>query len=249
MPQTINYDEIAGVYARTRAAAPWIVATVARYVAALPAASVIIELGCGTGNHVRALAERYPHHHYAGFDQSAAMLHQAQLSPNQVHFRQGDAQQHWPYADASARLVFNVDVIHYITDLPTFFQEAWRVLQPGGTLLIATDAEADLRRRSLTQFFPEILEHELARYPTLDALQRAAATAGFAPANGESVTGSHPITDEQLANLAAQCSSALRLISPAALATGLARVRAAQGAGEPWHSCYTVYQYTKLQAR
>ena len=69
----------------------------------------------------------------------------------------------WPYADHSADLVFNVDVIHYINDLSVFFQEGRRVLKPGSKLLIATDSEDDLRHRSLTLFFPEILEHELAR--------------------------------------------------------------------------------------
>ena len=245
MTQSINYDQIAGDYAQNRAAAPWIVEALAAELALLPAGAVVIELGCGTGNHIRALATRLPQHQYEGFDQSYAMLREAQLQPSKVVFRQGDAQLYWPYADHYADIVFSVDVIHYIRDLPTFFREAARVLKPGGKLLIATDSEEDLRNRSLTLFFPEILEHELARYPAAAGLHDAARAAGLILDTAVQVKGTQPITDDYIANLAAKCSSALRLIAAEALATGIERVRQAQREGALWQSHYTLYRYTR----
>ncbi|MEZ4680044.1 MAG: class I SAM-dependent methyltransferase [Caldilineaceae bacterium] len=245
MTESINYDEIAGVYAQTRAAAPVVVEALAQQIADFAADAVVVELGCGTGNHSRALAARFPQYQYEGFDQSSAMLHEAQRIPSKVSFRKGDAERHWPYADSYADLVFNVDVIHYIKDLPAFFQEARRVLKTGGTLVIATDSDADLRNRSLTQFFPEILAEELARYPAATALHAAAAAAGLFYEGAESLNGTRPITDEDIANLAVKCSSALRLITLEAHLSGLERVRAAQREGVPWRSCYTLYQYRK----
>ena len=126
-----------------------------------------------------------------------------------------------PIAIVYGDLVFNVDVIHYIKQLPTFFQEARRVLKTGGTLLIATDSDSDLRNRSLTHFFPEILEHELARYPKATALHAAAGMAGFAYQGAEHITGERPITDAYVENLAAQCSSALRFNFAGSIAGGL----------------------------
>lgn len=245
MTQTINYDQIAGEYAQTRAAAPWIIDTLARDLATLPAGAVVIELGCGTGNHVRALAALLPQHQYEGFDQSHAMLREAQTAQSKVIFRQGDAQLFWPYSDHYADIVFNVDVIHYIQDLAAFFREARRVLKPGGQLFIATDSEDDLRNRSLTTFFPEVLDYELARYPSTTTVSEAALAAGLTIGTPERVHGTRPITDEYVANLAAQCSSALRLISTEALNAGVERVRQAQKAGDLWHSRYTIYRYTK----
>lgn len=244
MIQTINYNQIAGEYAQTRTAAPWIVETLAGQIVSLSAGAVVIELGCGTGNHIRALATQLPQFQYEGFDQSLGMLREAQLQPSKVIFRQGDAQLFWPYSDHYADIVFNVDVIHYIQDLPAFFREAARVLKPGGRLLIATDSEEDLRNRSLTTFFPEILEHELARYPSAAALDDAAALAGLIVGTPIHVKGTRPISDDYIANLAAKCSSALRLISEEALAAGVNRVQQAQRDGALWQSLYTIYSYT-----
>ena len=83
--------------------------------------------------------------------------------------------------------------------------------------------------------------------PTADRLHAAAADAGLVAGNSEHVSGSHAITDDYIAKLADQCSSALRLISSEALNAGLARVRQAQAAGQQWQSRYTVYQYLKAQ--
>ncbi|MEZ4866725.1 MAG: methyltransferase domain-containing protein [Caldilineaceae bacterium] len=240
----INYDAIAATYAQTRAAAPWVVDFLQQHITRLPAGATVMELGCGTGNHIRALAERLPHYHYAGFDQSAAMLAQARARTNAVQFSQGDAQEQWPYADHAVDLVYNVDVIHYIQDLNTFFSEAKRVLKPGGSLLIVTDSTEDLHNRSLTRFFPEILEYELARYPAAQALHEAAQHAGLHYLGSEAVQGTRPIDDAYIANLAAKCSSALRLISAEAHQAGLERVRQAQQQGQPWHSHYTIHDYT-----
>lgn len=245
MSQQIDYEQIAGVYAQTRAAVPWVLEAVAEQIEPFRAGALIIEVGCGTGNHIRALADRYPQHQYEGFDQSYEMLREAESTPSRVIFRQADAQLYWPYTDNYANLVFGVDMIHYIQDLPIFFREARRTLKNGGKFLIVTDAESDLRERSLTRFFPEILEYEVARYPTAEKLQEAAANAGLTYGGVERIRGTQTITDSQIGNLAAKCSSALRLITPEAHAAGLTRVRQAQAAGEEWASLYTIYQYVK----
>lgn len=245
MENQINYDAIATTYAQTRSAVPWVVEILKKYMGELTPGSVIIELGCGTGNHVRALAEALPQHHYAGFDQSIEMLKQARALTEQVIFAQGDAQWRWPYSNAYADLVFNVDVIHYIENLSIFFGEAKRVLKPGGTLLIATDSEEDLHNRSLTHFFPESLAYELERYPKAAALYDAAVGAGLRVLGPETIQGTRAIDDDYIARLAVKCSSTLRLISDEAHRRGLERVRHAQAQGALWRSLYTIYQYTK----
>jgi SAM-dependent methyltransferase len=242
--QPINYDAIAATYAQTRSAVPWVVDVLQKHITALPTGSVIIELGCGTGNHSRALAAALPQHHYAGFDQSLEMLKAARALTDKVIFALGDAQWRWPYVDAYADLIFNVDVIHYIKNLPIFFHEAARVLKPGRSLLIATDSEDDLHHRSLTYFFPESLSYELARYPKAAELYDAAISAGLSYHGAETIQGTRELDDDYIARLAAKCSSALRLISDEAHKRGLERVRQAQAQGQLWRSLYTIYHYT-----
>lgn len=240
---TIDYNQIANTYASTRTAMPWVVELLAAQIRPLSAGAVVLEIGCGTGNHIRALAEQMPQFQYEGFDQSYEMLREAQQQPSKVVFRQGDAQEYWPYMDDGVHIAFGVDMIHYIHKHTSFFQEAYRVLKPGGTLYLVTDSEADLQNRSLTRYFPEVLEHELARYPMAETLHNAAMAANLTPIETLSCSGDLPITDAYIANLASKCSSALRLIAPTAHAEGLERVRQAQARGERWQSLYTIYVY------
>jgi SAM-dependent methyltransferase len=130
-------------------------------------------------------------------------------------------------------------------DLRRFFMEAYRVLRPGGRLVLFTDSEDTLKRRGLTIFFPEILAVELARYPRIEALHDEAARSGFRLLREGSATGQIPLEDLFVTNLAAKCASSMRLITPDEHVEGMARVRAAQSRGESWFSCYVVLEYVR----
>jgi SAM-dependent methyltransferase len=82
-----------------------------------------------------------------------------------------------PLATGTCARAFAVDALHHLTDDPTFFAEVARILERDGTFLAVTDSEENMRRRSLTRFFPEILEVELRRYPALEELHVHAARA------------------------------------------------------------------------
>jgi len=57
--------------------------------------------------------------------------------------------------------------------------------------------------------------------------------------------GTH--THDFLQRLEAKCSSAMRLLEPAAHAAGMMRVRAARQEGRQWLSCYEVLLYAHSQ--
>ena len=136
-------------------------------------------------------------------------------------------------------------MIHHVDALSRFFDEAHRVLVPSGKLIVVTDSEATLRRRSLTRFFPEILPIELARYPSMSLLHEEALRAGLHFVSQEEATRQVALDDEFLTRLEAKCSSAMRLMDPEAHTAGMARVRAAGARGEHWLSCYDVLLYTR----
>jgi hypothetical protein len=135
--------------------------------------------------------------------------------------------------------------VHHLADLHRFFAEVQRVLVPGGTMFIATDSEGTLRRRSLTVFFPEILQVELNRYPTITQLHAGATAAKLLCTSESKVEGRIPLDHAYIAKLDAKCASSLRLITPDAHAAGMARVRAAAERGEQWLSCYDLLAYCR----
>ena len=72
-----------------------------------------------------------------------------------------------------------MDVVRHLTNLTIFFNESYRVLKNDGALIIVTDSEDDIRGRSLSKYFPEVLNIELERYPSIEELFREAGAAGF----------------------------------------------------------------------
>jgi SAM-dependent methyltransferase len=81
---------------------------------------------------------------------------------------------------SSVDLVFSVDVIHHVHDRAEAYREAFRVLRDGGRICTVTDSEWTLRHREPhAAYFPETIEIELARYPTLATLRSEMATARF----------------------------------------------------------------------
>ena len=240
-----DYDEYAPTYAWARGAVPWVLQPLADSTRLLRVGAAVLEIGCGTGNYIRALSEGRRDLVYVGFDVSGPMLEQARGKGSSVTFIRADAAKRFPFADGAFGLAFAVDVIHHIADLPCLFDQARRVLLPGGQLTIVTDSETTLRRRSLTKFFPEILPIELARYPPLPLLHEEAWRAGLQLISQAEATGQIALGVEFLTRLEAKSSSAMRLIEPQAHADGMARVRAAGARGEHWLSCYDVLLYRR----
>jgi SAM-dependent methyltransferase len=239
----MDYDQYADTYAHTRSAVPWVIDPLLQELGDLSPGSTVVEIGCGTGNYVIALSEAAPQIDCKGFDVSERMLRVARRRSQDVEFLQGDAYEQFPLASDSCELAFAVDVIHHIKAIDVFFREAARIVKPNGRMIIVTDSGEDIRRRSLSKFFPEVLEIELARYPSLTELTARAADVGLKLADKQAADGSIDLDDGFIANLDAKCSSALRLISDEAHRAGIDRIRQASSWGEKWLSCYTVLKY------
>ena len=245
MGQPMNYDDYAAQYASTRWAVPWILSALDRRVDGLESGATVVEIGCGTGNYIIALSKKYPGLACMGFDLSREMLAVARSRSQIVQLCQGDADGNFPCDSAEAGFLFMVDVVHHLQNHDNLFREAVRVLKPSGAFMIVTDSEENIRNRSLTRFFPEILEIELKRYPTIDALNTAAERAGLKCVGQEPAEGDIELDEGFIAKLEQKCSSAMRLISPDAHRAGVLRVREAKGRGEKWRSCYTAISYMK----
>lgn len=239
----LDYDQYARTYAWAREAVPWVLDPLVRSTGLLPPGSTVLEVGCGTGNYTGALATLRSDLEYIGFDSSVPMLDVARSRAPTVRFVRGDATEAFPCEDGRCRLVFAVDVVHHLANLDRFFQESRRVLAPDGRLIIVTDSAESMRARSLTRFFPEILELEQKRYPDPEQLRSAADTAGLTMTLEEPAVGDIPLTDEFLSKLEAKCASAMRLLPAEVHAAGMERVRAARAEGAQWRSHYIVLHF------
>jgi len=107
---------------------------------------LVVDIGCGPGLLVEAIALRYPALRLVGVDIAAPMVARACESAaasglaGQVSFRVGDAQS-LPFAEASVDFLVSTLSLHHWPDPVAALAEARRVLRPGGQFLFF-----DLRR-------------------------------------------------------------------------------------------------------
>jgi|GEM_PF-259242 len=183
--------------------------------------SIVLEVGCGTGNYARALVQRTGCHAH-GLDPSVAMLTHARASSESVGWLWGRAEQ-IGFADDTFDLIFSVDVIHHVTDKAALYAGVARTLKPGGQVCTVTDSADIIRRReALSGYFPETVEWEFARYPRVAQLEAWMTSAGLAGVDVVVVEEPYEITSAQ--RFRDKAYSSLHLISEKAWRAGLQRL-------------------------
>lgn len=139
--------------------------------AVLPLAPVgrCLDLGCGTGRFTAALAETFACP-VVGVEPSEAMLAVARSEAiANVEWKKGTAED-IPLESQSVGLVFMSQVFHHLTQPHEALREVYRVLTPGGYLLIRNGTEENNEETEWLQCFPEALEIDSQRILTRRAL-------------------------------------------------------------------------------
>jgi malonyl-CoA O-methyltransferase len=96
--------------------------------------SICLDLGCGTGYSIPALAEQFEH--IVGLDIAEGMLSYSKAR-HCANWVCADAEK-IPLANASVDVVFSSLAIQWCENLPALFASLRRVVKPGGKILIAT---------------------------------------------------------------------------------------------------------------
>ena len=233
-----NYDQLAEAYGRNRKLHPHVLEQLIS-LGRLTDTSRVLEIGCGTGNYVKAIAAQTGAI-CTGIDPSREMLRIAQSNHGLLKNRRGSGgadvtfinglAEELPLADRQFNLVFSVDVIHHVWTRDSAARELFRVLKPGGTAAIVTESEDDIRNRTpQVTYFPGTIAVELSRYPSVEVIQRELLDSGFEV--GETIPVSMPHKVVDLAPYRDKAFSSLHLISAAAFAAGIERMERDVAAG------------------
>ncbi|MDR1113807.1 MAG: malonyl-ACP O-methyltransferase BioC [Candidatus Margulisbacteria bacterium] len=140
-----------------------------------------LDLGCGTGEMLALLAEKFPEIELAGLDSARGMIEQAQerLHANpQVILQIGDME-HLPYPDDSFALLVSNLALQWLESPSRAFTEARRVLRAEGCFLFSTLASGALRelRAAYKKVFGQT-DH-LHKFLTAEQIRAALVEQGF----------------------------------------------------------------------
>jgi trans-aconitate 2-methyltransferase len=100
----------------------------------LAAPAVIYDLGCGSGQITRMLAERWPSATVYGVDNSPEMLAQAAAESETIQWIEADIQQWQP--EAPPDLIFSNATLHWVAAHRDLFPRLLRSLNAGGVLAV-----------------------------------------------------------------------------------------------------------------
>ncbi len=221
--EAADHDAIARLYAACRDVSPAVVDHLAERLTS-PAISSILEMGCGTADYLAALLAKTNACGF-GFDKSSKMLEQGRRKHPGAALVRADAEGRFPFQAGSFDACFSVNLIHYVTDLPAFFAEVYRVARPEAVVVTVTDSEEDIHRRTISEYFPQSVPLELDRYPAISEVRRAMEAAGWTGAHVTHTERTFPLDRPVLERFERKAYSALRLIPQSAFEAGIARLK------------------------
>ena len=141
----------------------------------------VLDVGCGGGQSVLRLKERYPHLELTGVDlsepQIARARRRAQRKGFPVQFDVADAQA-LPFPDQRFDVVLSFGSVKHWPDPLQGIAECWRVLKPGGELLLV-DSTSDATPEQIRRFLRDV---------TVSKVVREAGCRGISAFHGASVT-------------------------------------------------------------
>ena len=112
-----------------------------------PDGETVLDIGCGNGHLLYQLRHRF--RRLMGLEYSAHRLEQARINLSDLAFTPilGSAEDMSAVATESVECIVSADVIEHIPDVYAACAEMFRVLRPGGTLVINTPNIAFLKKR------------------------------------------------------------------------------------------------------
>jgi len=128
----------------------------------------VLDVGCGGGQAVLRLKQRYPHLQLIGVDLSESQIIRAQQRARQrgqaVQFTVANAQA-LPFLDQSFDVVYSFGSVKHWPDPRQGIAECWRVLKAGGELLLL-DNTSDATREQVRGMYemaglPRLLERPI----------------------------------------------------------------------------------------
>ena len=183
--KTIDYDRVSEVYDQVREGNPEMVIQLLTEVS-LTDASLVLDVGCGTGNNTILLSSSI-RAHVCGLDISYGMLQKAYAKTKQIPLVQAPAD-NIPFAADSFDFIYMTEVLHHLPDIPMTFQEINRILKPSGLFCIVTQAHRQIDNRMTSRFFPGTATVDKERYPDIDVIAAQLKTTGFRTVNPKEYT-------------------------------------------------------------
>ncbi len=176
-PRHVNYDDIAHLYD----AQPYRGKNPDPALLALHQDRPVrraLDMCCGTGNQLIANRVHLPNTHMAGLDFSYGMLYQAHAKAPDIGWVHADSTAP-PFADNSFDYISHQFAFHHIADKSAGARALFRLLRPGGRLVMTNLNPHTMQDWLYYRYFPAALTRDLHDFLSHDELEALMRQAGF----------------------------------------------------------------------
>lgn len=170
-----KYDKIGINYNQTRKADPYLLDRLFFHLTP-EESGTYLDIGCGTGNYTSQLQEKG--FQFIGIDPSEEMLSKARIRNQQVNWQIGTAEQTGLPTESIDGIIGSL-TIHHWTDLNKAFQELYRVLKPGGRIVIFSSSPEQMKEYWLNHYFPKMLQDSIHQMPAFEKVKTEMLNTGF----------------------------------------------------------------------
>ena len=150
-------------------------------------AQLVLDLGCGVGRFLDPLAEAFPYARVVGVEPAMAMIREVRVCAGpRISLVRARAPA-LPFSDRSFDVIFISMVLHYFIDPIQGLRDCYRILRPGGAILVRSGTKESIPSFRFLADFPEAMQIELERMPTRRRLVETVRSAGLSGVRLESV--------------------------------------------------------------
>lgn len=230
-PSRVDYDRVADKYDRRYARQKYVGLRDAILSFLGPdRLDAILDVGCGTGHWLALMAESA--RIVAGVDRSSQMLARARAAAPTSALVRAEAERP-PFRSGAFDRIVCVNALHHFAERERFFEEARRMLRPGGGLMtIGLDPHANRDQWWVYDYFPETLDIDRARFWPARIIRGELVKTGFAWSESgeiEQLESCRPLRDVFPDGAIDRAfTSQLMLLDDAAFTRGQERIRQAE---------------------
>ena len=169
------YNEIGKGYNTTRKADPEIAETLYKFLQPVND-GLYLDLGCGTGNYLKALSEKGVQ--FIGADPSEVMLQEAKKNNPEVEIVNAGAEQ-LPFEGHHFNGGMGNFTLHHWSNIQKGINEIYRVLKPSGRFIFFSFTPQQLYGYWLHHYFPEMIRISSEVIPNEKFMKEIFLNAGF----------------------------------------------------------------------
>ena len=169
MSETALYNKIGIEYNATRRADTFLTGRFREFLSPQKNENYL-DVGCGTGNYTRALAD--DNYQFYAIDPSDTMLEKARRRNCNVIWQNGTAE-NLPFENEFFAGVIASLTIHHWKDLPQAFSEISRVLKNSGKFVLFTTLPEQTAGYWLTEYFPKMMKDSVEQLPSFSEIENA----------------------------------------------------------------------------